>query len=141
MNPQLITLPDEVIQAILSYLPPLSTLALQQSCHRLANIDNEPLLWKKYCQQSFKWWDRRYAARLQDSSSTDWKEIYARRHRSSRTTRNAINKIITKELDRLESIKMVLEVGYEAKDDLLDMFWNASFSENHLAQKWVVAIH
>lgn len=139
--PPLTTLPDEVIQSILSYLPPLTTLALQQTCRRFANVANEPLLWKKYCQQSFRWWDKRFSPQLQDASFTEWKDLFARRNTSSRATRDAINKIVAKELGRLDSLKTILETGYDAKDDLLDMFWNASSSQNHLAQKWVTAHH
>lgn len=133
----LTALPDEVIQSILSYLPPLTTLALQQTCRRFANVSNEPLLWKTYCQRAFRWWDKRHqiATRLQDTSFTTWKDLFALRHETSRATRKAIDHIVAEELGRLDSINIILRAGYDAKDDLLDLFWNASSSDNHLAQK------
>ncbi|EXJ73274.1 uncharacterized protein A1O5_03034 [Cladophialophora psammophila CBS 110553] len=131
-------LPDEVIQVVLSYLPFDSNIALQQTCLRFANAANEPLLWKKYCQDSFRWWDRRhrFAATLRDGSFAGWKDLFGKRHRTSKTTREAIDKIVIEELGRIDSMKVILEAGYDAKDDLFDMFWNASSSPNHLAQKY-----
>ena len=137
MSSQLIDLPDEVIQVILSFLPPTSNVALQQTCRHFANIANEPLLWKSYCQETFKWWDTRHAfrARLQDMSFFAWKDLFAQRHKSSRATRIAVDNIVTKELGRLDSLKIILEAGYDAKQDLIDMFLNAASSQNHLAQR------
>ncbi|ETI25274.1 hypothetical protein G647_04649 [Cladophialophora carrionii CBS 160.54] len=138
MPSPLTDLPDEVLQVILSYLPPLSNIALQQTCRHFADIANEPLLWKDYCQQTFKWWDGRHAfePRLRETSFTGWKDLFAERHRTSRSTRNAVDKIVAEELGRLDSLKVVLEAGYDAKQDLLDMYWNAASSPNCLAQRY-----
>jgi F-box protein 21 len=137
MPSSLTDLPSEVLQVILSYLPPLSNIALQQTCRHFADITNEPLLWKDYCQQTYKWWDTRHAfkLRLQNPSFTEWKDVFAKRHQTSRTTRKAVDKIVAKELGRLDSLKVILEAGYDAKHDLLDMFWNAASSPNCLAQR------
>ncbi|KAJ9611606.1 hypothetical protein H2200_004790 [Cladophialophora chaetospira] len=138
MDSPLTDLPDEVIQVILSFLPPISNIALQQTCRHFANIANEPLLWKSYCQETFKWWDIRHVfkARLQDVSFTGWKDLFAQRHTTSRATRTAVDNIVTKETGRLDSMKVILEAGYDAKQDLIDMFWNAASSPNHLAQRY-----
>ncbi|KAK4946536.1 hypothetical protein LTR10_014388 [Elasticomyces elasticus] len=137
MSSHLTALPDEVIQTILSYLPPSTTLSLGQTCKRFVDVTSEPLQWKEYCQTSFRWWHRQHSikSKFQDPSYIDWKPLFARRHTSSQATRNAINRIVADELGRLDWIKVILDAGYDAKDDLLDMFWNASSSENHLAQK------
>ncbi|KAI1608709.1 F-box protein 21 [Exophiala viscosa] len=138
MTSQLTALPDEVIQTILSYLPPSTTLSLQQTCRRFVDVASEPLLWKQYCQTGFRWWHRQHLVKtkFQDASFIDWKPLFATRHLSSQATRNAIGRIVADELGRLDSIKVILDAGYDAKDDLLDMFWNASSSEDHLAQKY-----
>ena len=137
MSSPLTELPDEVIQVVLSYLPPISNAALQQTCRHFADVANEPLLWKSYCQDTFKWWDSRHTfkARLQDASFTGWKDLFAERHKTSRASRNAVDKIVNEESGRLDSMKVILEAGYDAKQDLLDMFWNAASSHNRLAQR------
>ncbi|KAL2404003.1 hypothetical protein ABEF95_001291 [Exophiala dermatitidis] len=138
MGSHLTELPDEVIQAVLHYLPPVSTAALQKTCRRFANVTNEPVLWKSYCQREFRWWDNAHdiQARFKDAATTDWKGLYAHRHLAAGATRHGINKIIAEELGRLDVLKEILDEGYDAKDTLFDMFWNASSSANHLAQKY-----
>lgn len=137
MGTHLAELPDEVLQTILHYLPPVSTVALQKTCRRFANVANEPVIWKAYCQREFRWWDSAHdiEARFEDAATTDWKGLYAHRHLAAAATRHGINKIITEEVGRLDVLKEILDEGYDAKDTLFDMFWNASSSENHLAQK------
>ncbi|KAK5561033.1 hypothetical protein LTR46_001343 [Exophiala xenobiotica] len=137
-RPQITTLPDEVIQAILSYSPPTTAISLQQTCRRFSSVANEPLLWRQYC-QTYRWWDKRHniKSKFRDASSfADWKSLYANRHTSSHATRNAIDRIVAEELGRLDWINIILEAGYDAKETLLDMFRNAASSQNYLAQKY-----
>ncbi|OAP58645.1 hypothetical protein AYL99_07735 [Fonsecaea erecta] len=138
MNSPITQLPNEVIQAIFSYLPFDGNVALAQTCRRLADAAQEPLLWKKYCQDSFRWWDRRHghADKIRDGSFLGWKDMFMRRHRTSRTTRQALDRIISEEIGRLDSMKIILEAGYDAKDELFNMFWNAPSSPNNLAQAY-----
>ncbi|KIW14969.1 hypothetical protein PV08_07756 [Exophiala spinifera] len=133
----LTTLPDEVLQQILSYLPPLTTVALQHTCRRFAHTANEPLLWKRYCQQCRRW-SRRHniQSKLRDTSFTDWKSLYASRYLASQTTRNAIGKMVAEEVGRLDSVKEILDLGIDAKEELLHLYRNAASSPNHLAQKY-----
>jgi F-box protein 21 len=136
-RPQITTLPDEVIQTILSYSPPTTAISLQQTCRRFSSVANEPLLWRQYC-QTYRWWDKRHniKSKFRDASSfADWKSLYANRHTSSHATRNAIDRIVAEELGRLDWINIILEAGYDAKEMLLDMFRNAASSQNYLAQK------
>jgi hypothetical protein len=141
MSSPLTSLPNEVIQVILAYLPPLDNIALQQTCRHFATVANQPLLWRTYCRETFKWWDKRHAvkSRLRDTSYVEWKDLFARRHRASRATRHAVDKIVTEELGRLDSLRIILEAGYDSKQDLLDMFWNAALSPNHLAQRSAIS--
>ena len=137
MASHLTALPDEVIQVILSYLPPLSNIALQQTCRHFADAANEPLLWRDYSQRTYKWWDSRHAfrAKVADPSFSGWKNLFASRHRTSQVVQGAIHRIVIEELGRLDSLKSILDIGYDAKGDLLDLFYLAAASENHLAQR------
>lgn len=135
----LTSLPDEVIQSILVYLPPTSTVSVQLTCRRLQNVASEPLIWKDYCRRTFRWWDRRHslASKLADPSFTAWKQLFATRADSSWHTRTALDSIINDQVGRLDSIQLILKAGYDAKDDLFSLFWNAAVSRNHLAQRYV----
>jgi len=136
-------LPDEVIQAILYHVPATTTLSLQRTCRRFAHVANEHLLWKFYCQGTFKWWDGRHdlTAKLVDPSFIEWKKLYAERYQASQATRHAVDEIVAQEVGRLDKIQTILEIGYDAKDVLLDAFLNASTSPNHLAQRCVNPNH
>jgi hypothetical protein len=137
MTSSLTSLPNEVIQVILSYLPPFSNIALQKTCRQFADVANEPLLWKKYARQTYKWWDPRHAfqAKLADTSFIGWKSLFASRHIAGCITQTAINRIVNQELGRLDALRTILELGYDAKGELLDLFYNSAESENHLAQR------
>ncbi|EXJ95683.1 hypothetical protein A1O1_00806 [Capronia coronata CBS 617.96] len=138
MSSLLTKLPDEVLQVILYYMSPPTNAALQQTCRRFIDVANEPLLWKCYCERYFRWWDKRHQikAKFQDATFDDWKAVYADRYIAFSTTRNAIKRVISEERGRLDAVKSVLDAGYDAKDTLIDMFWHASSSENHLAQRY-----
>jgi F-box protein 21 len=101
-------------------------------------VVNEPLLWKQYCQQEFRFWDERHAYqhKLQNTGFEDWKGLFASRHASSVATHKALDDIVETELGRLDSIESVLNAGYDAKEDLLDLFEHASSSPNHLALRY-----
>ncbi|KIV96654.1 hypothetical protein PV10_00492 [Exophiala mesophila] len=134
----LLSLPAEVIQTILFYLPPTSTISVQLTCRRLQHIATEPLLWKDYCRRTFRWWDARHSltTKLADPSFTAWKQLFATRAEASWKTRSALDNIINDQVGRLDSIQRILEVGYDAKDDLSGLFWNAKDSRNYLAQRY-----
>jgi F-box protein 21 len=136
---QLTALPDEVVQAILGYLPAPTTVALQQTCRRFVHVANEPLLWRSYCQREWRWWDRRRHAFLtagpSDVGVVDWKALYADRHTSAKATRTAVSHIVADDVGRLDRVASILDSGYDVKDTLLDLFVNAAASESHLAQK------
>jgi F-box protein 21 len=138
MESRLTQLPDEVIQVILSYLPPTSNVALQRTCTHFANTANEPLLWKDYCIASFRWWDSHHEIRkkIEDTSFHQWKSIFASRYQISQAVRHAIDNIVAHELGRLSHLKIILDAGYDAKQQLLDLYLNASSSPNHLAQRY-----
>lgn len=136
-GPSLLDLPDEVIQAVVSYIPPLATIALNQTCRRLANITSEPLLWKSFCLTSFKWWDKRHSlpSKLKDPSFIGWQTLFRDRHRSSGIARRALDEIIECEDGRLDRLDQILQVGYDAKEDLISAYRTSAASPNHLAQR------
>jgi F-box protein 21 len=133
----LLSLPDEVIQSILSYLPPHQIPWVQRVCRRFANVASEQTLWRDFCVSSFRWWDKshRLSARLQDPTATNWKDFYADRHRASRNTRSALDAMLDSETGRLEQIERILKSGYDVKGVLLEAFQSAKGSDKYLAQR------
>lgn len=133
----ILALPDEVIQAILSYIPPQQVPSIQLVCTRFVNVAAEPLLWKGYCVSSFRWWrkDHHLQVRLQEPADTEWRRLYAHRHQASRSTLRALDRILDNETGRLDQLQQILEIGYDAKGALLEAFDAAKESDKYLAQR------
>ena len=134
----LLSLPDEVIQTIKSNLPPENLKSILLTSRRLANIASEPLLWRSFCQSSFRWWDKRHdlQAKLDDTMFSEWKNLFERRSGASRETREILNTILENETLNVQRISQILErVGYDVKDVLIEAFYNAAGSEKHLAAR------
>ena len=133
----LLCLPDEVIQTILSYTPPQSVVSVHATCRRLAIIASGPLLWRSFCQAAFTWWDKRHdiESKLRDASFTEWEALYKERHLASQHTRDAFANLMSKEEGKLDAVQCFLDTGYDAKDVLIAASKAAYESDMYLAQR------
>lgn len=132
-------LPDEVIQNVLFRLDFTNALALEATCWRFRDVANEPLLWKSFCRDGWKKWHPRhqFKAKLAGNDFAGWKALFAERTRASRETRALVAGILAQDLDRIPKIERIVELGWDAKDALLDGFHLAHLDErNVLAQRW-----
>jgi F-box protein 21 len=136
----LLSLPNEVIQSILTLLPAHQIPSLQLVCRRFAQVASEPSLWRNCCISSFRWWHpgHHLRDRLEDPSSTDWKQLYADRHLNSKQVRSALNAILDSETGRLPQLQKIINAAYDAKDVLLEFYGEAKGSPKHLAQRFVL---
>src|ERR1700733_9759412 len=99
-------LPDEVIETILGYVPAPAAISLSATCRRYHNIANEPLLWKTYCQNNFRYWSASHKRKekLRDAACDDWKALYISRAAAPRPTRHLINRIIDKSTSQIDTL-------------------------------------
>lgn len=135
----MIDLPDEVIQNVLFRLNYTTALALEATCRRFRDVANEPLLWKSFCRDRWKKWEPRhnFKAKLAGSEFDGWKGLFAERTRSHREVCALIESIIEEDVNRIEKVERIVELGWDAKDALLDGFRLAHLSEKSvLAQRW-----
>jgi F-box protein 21 len=135
----LLSLPNEVIQSILNLLPAQQISSLHLVCQRFAQVASEPAIWRNCCISYFRWWHpgHHLKDRLQDPSATDWKQLYADRHRTNKEVRLALNAILDNENGRLPQLQKIINSAYDAKDVLLEFFREAKESPKHLAQRLV----
>lgn len=131
----ILSLPDEVLQVILSYLSPYQIPSIQLVSRRFASIATEQLLWRQYCISTFQWWHKGHKLqdKLQNPSSTDWRELFANRHRISSDTNSALHGLTESETGRLKQIQKIIGHGYDAKGTLLESFHEARHSSHFLA--------
>lgn len=131
-------LPDEVVQTILIYVSASTAISLSRTCWRFHNIANEPLLWRTYCQNDFRYWSASHKRRekLRDATCDDWKALYVSRAVAPRPTKHLIESIINNSTGQIDTLSSIVGLGYDAKDTLLDLFHRSPSSPTHLAQKY-----
>ena len=115
-------LPNELLQHVLLYVPPLSIIAFEQVCRRFANVVGS-YNWRSLCYTQFRYWDRRHdiSAKFEDrGTNIDWKRIYVERHRSHRETSRLLDGILSTQVGRIDKFQKIIDIGYDAKDCLLE---------------------
>ncbi|KAI0474972.1 hypothetical protein GGR56DRAFT_643904 [Xylariaceae sp. FL0804] len=133
-------LPDELLQQILHYLSPeetLSTVALLS--RRFNSVAQEPLLWKVYCQTSFKYWraEHRFRDKLQGNlHDVDWKRLYLLRLAQNSRIAGLVDGIIASRVSRLDKTEQICRYGYDAKDYLLSQCRIDESAEDVLARRY-----
>ncbi|ORY60908.1 uncharacterized protein BCR38DRAFT_442876 [Pseudomassariella vexata] len=133
-------LPDELIHHILQYIPPAETL-LKISClsRRLNRVAETPLLWRYYCETSFKYWqsDHAFKDKLRTrASGVDWKRLFTiRLHRNHRVA-ELLDEIVASRLARLQRTEEICQFGYDAKDYLLTQCRTSDDAEDVLARRY-----
>ncbi|KAH6653747.1 hypothetical protein BKA67DRAFT_535106 [Truncatella angustata] len=116
-------LPDEIVTHILNYLAPEVTLTvIPRLSKRFHRITDTPLLWKFYCENSFRYWqpDHNIKHKLRNKvSDVDWRALFALRHRRNRRIAHLLDDIVASRVSRLQKTEEICQFGYDAKDFLL----------------------
>lgn len=136
----LLSLPDELLRTVFEHVTALDLARLQQACRRFHTLGADALLWQDNCLHSFRWWDKHHELdlkRLEPSLWTysTWKELFSNRWISNRNAQRALSDLMNEETNRLDRIKEIVDLGYDAKDVLLERWETAEQSEMFLAQR------
>lgn len=133
----LIDLPNEILESILEYLPYSSAVALSHTSRRFIHVCQSPSLWKHYCQRDFRYWDSRHLHRrkVEDPEFLDWKDLFAQRIQCSRLVKDTIAQVIADGVGRIARVQKIIDLRYDAKDALLELFKSSPNSEVPLAQR------
>ena len=132
-------LPDEVITSILQYTPPESTINFAQTARRFKAVADEPLLWRGYCQSSYRHWDPNHnlpQKLAQDAVLTDWKRLFVNRRRIDKQALDIVDSILASQTARVEKSQKIVDLGYDAKDVLLRLCATPQDAEDVLARRY-----
>lgn len=133
-------IPDEIIRHILLYLPPGDALeSFQLLSRRLHVLANEPLLWRWHCRNSFRYWhpDHKFREKLcARASSVDWKGLWITRKRNNKRIARWLDGVISTKVGQLRRLKQICELGYDAKDYLLEQCQVDDSAEDVLARRY-----
>lgn len=144
MVPSLDYFPEELLHHILCYCPPRSAAALEQTARRFRGVTTNPFLWRYYCLSRFKHWARQHELPAKLASpipAVDWKSLYILKHLRYRETCRLLDSILANQTGRIEKIRKVIGLGYDAKDALLHNLEIQSSVEDYLARRFVLSIH
>ncbi|KAK8879834.1 hypothetical protein PGQ11_001128 [Apiospora arundinis] len=116
-------LPDELITHILHYTSPEETLLqISRVSKRFARVAQTPLLWRYYCDTTFKYWQADHAfhaKRRNRRLQIDWRRLCTLRLFRNRRITQLLDGIVATRLERLQRIEEICQYGYDAKDYLL----------------------
>ncbi|KAI9738327.1 MAG: hypothetical protein M1834_008825 [Cirrosporium novae-zelandiae] len=127
----LASLPDEIIQHILEYLPPLSVPSVQRASRRFKGVANEPLLWRHFYRTHFVYRDRNC-----EVLTRAWKQKYVYRYQLEQEVEWLLDSIIASQLGRVEKFQRIVEFGIDAKDTLLRNINAGDDEEDVLARRY-----
>lgn len=135
--------PDEIIRQILQYVSPAETYnTIPLVCKRFQRVaTHEPLLWKYYCQSSFRYWAAEHEFhktienRNRPASRTAWRELWRKRTYRNELMARLLNDIIATKVARMERVGRICQFGYDAKDFLLEQSRADETVEDGLARR------
>ncbi|OQN98874.1 hypothetical protein B0A48_15220 [Cryoendolithus antarcticus] len=112
-------LPDELLEAIVYYLPPDATLAFGSTCRACNKITYEPLVWRRHCRHRWHYWqdkddidERLHAPPVQ----TKWRQIYNERAMVDKQALANFEALLGTQQYRIQRIEEISNVGYGIKD-------------------------
>lgn len=131
--------PDEIIRHILQYVSPLETYeTIPLVSRRLRLVAHDSLLWRYYCQISYRYWhpEHRLHEKLDTSASkTPWRELWRRRKSRNDLMARLLDGIIATKMARQEKLGRICMFGYDAKDFLLEQSRADEGVEDGLARR------
>ncbi|KAK5126437.1 hypothetical protein LTR85_010673 [Meristemomyces frigidus] len=116
------TLPDELLEAIVFYLPPAATLAFSSTCKRSNKITYEPLVWRRHCMQEWRYWEPRHE--LKDKLrlppvQTKWRLLFNERRRIDKEALDLFDALLLEQKGRVDRMEKVAAMAYDVKDLML----------------------
>ena len=131
--------PDEIIHHLLYYISPEDTLHnFQFLSHRLNRLANESLLWRYHCQKTFRFWNQEheFQRKLRErASGVDWKGLYILRASRNQHISHLLDDVLATKVGRLKRVEQICQLGYDAKDFLLEQCHADESAEDVLARR------
>jgi len=138
--PSLDNVPDEIVRQVLLFVSPEDNLvSVQLLARRLGHLANEPLLWRHHCRRSYKYWapERRLPEKLAaKASEVEWKALWIERKRLNARNQRLFDGLLSTKVGRLRKLGKICELGYDAKDFLLEQVYADDSVDDVLARRY-----
>jgi len=115
-------LPDELLEAIVIYLPPADTLCFGATCRRCNKVTYEPLVWRRHCLQGWKYWEPRHEIKEKiklPPAQVKWRRLYEERRETDEHAYGIFEDLLETQQHRMKRMEKVAKFGYDVKDLLL----------------------
>lgn len=115
-------LPDELLEAIVFYLPPDATLAFGGTCRRSNKVAYEHLVWRRHCMQTWRYWEAKHDLQeilQQPPARTKWRHLYNERRRTDKQAMEIFEELLKTQQKRIERMEEISKMGYDVKDLLM----------------------
>ncbi|KAK1978381.1 F-box domain-containing protein [Colletotrichum cereale] len=133
-------IPEEIIHQILHYISPEDNLlAVHPLSRRLSQTAQEPLLWRYYSLNAFRFWepDHNLSEKLEEpASSVPWKRLFLFRKRRNAKVANLFNGILATKHGRVKKFEEICILGDDAKDFLLIQTQTPDTADDVLARRY-----
>lgn len=115
----LMSLPDELLEAVVQYSGPSETIALGACCRRTRSVASSPLLWRRHCVETWRSWHPRHdlAGRLTLPPATaGWQRLYNERARIDRRATTLLEQALSSRRYRFRAMAEVAGHGADVVD-------------------------
>ncbi|KZF26066.1 hemimethylated DNA binding domain-containing protein [Xylona heveae TC161] len=134
-----LSLPDEVIQSIFWFVPAESLASIQSVCKRFRYLAIEPILWRHLCLTRFRYWDPTHLIKQKSAcpvAQVDWRQLFVERALLDRKATKLLDSILASQKGRIDKFQAIVNLGYGAKDTLLQHLHVSESAEDVLARRY-----
>lgn len=138
-RPNFLSLPDEIIQSILLYLPLQDVLAAALANKRLYTLHDHSYLWRKYCRTEYRFWASSHNIDVvleAPAESSSLRDLFVLRKQQDQVVLRNLDSILASQHNRLSKIQLILNYGYDSKDVLRRQLQCPNEAEDVLARRY-----
>lgn len=121
---RLLSLPDELLEAIVFYLQPHDAVAFATTCKQCNKITFEPLVWRQHCIRQWKYWhdQHSWSEKLRSPpAQTRWRHLYNERQRIDRDAAKLFDELLASQQHRYSRIEDIAACGDDVREMLIRM--------------------
>ena len=118
-------LPEELLAAIVYYLPPADTLSFSATCRQCNKITYEQLVWQRHCLETWRYWNPNHELKeklLAPPAQVKWRQLYNQRSLIDQEAAVLFDQLLLTQQFRLQRMEKISKMGYDIKDLMLRLY-------------------
>jgi F-box protein 21 len=133
-------LPEELLEAIVYYLPPADTLSFGATCRHCNKVTYEQLVWRRHCVETWRYWNPNHELKerlLSPPAQIKWRQLYNERSLVDQEAAALFEQLLLTQQYRLQRMEKISKMGYDIKDLMLHLLNNTpDDAEDVLARRY-----